>query len=127
MIIIISLNERLIWIFTKLYSCVGLLRECLVAVQIGSLLFSIRIVYSKREVKMKYKRKIIFFLVFTMCTYRSLYESLLSVTGVWCIDLMLATRERSLLRYRRISALQVYAEVPVFQLDRGQLVFHQGQ
>lgn len=64
---------------------------------------------------------------YTICIDRNLHESLRFITGVRCINLVLAARERSLLWYRRVPALQVYAEVPVFQLDRRQFVFHQGQ
>lgn len=57
----------------------------------------------------------------------SLHESLLSVTGVRCTDLVLSARERSLLWYRRVLTLQVYTKVSVFQLDRWQSVLYQGQ
>lgn len=53
--------------------------------------------------------------------------SLYFITGVWCINIVRPTCERSLLWYRRIPALQVYAKVPMFQLERRQSILHQGQ
>lgn len=97
MIIIISLNERLIGFSQSYIRVLAYFMNVLYPFKLVYYIAnsSIRIVYSEREVKTKCKR-----LGFTMYTYRSLHESLLSITGVWCTDFVLAARERSFLRYR---------------------------
>ena len=47
-------------------------------------------------------------------------------TGVWCVHLVLAARERPFLRNRRVPPLQVHAEIPGVPLDRRQSLLHQG-
>lgn len=107
---------------TKLYACFYLLRECFASVRIGFPLPRLLGLFIQKK-----KTYNVSYGTFFSSILHYLSLCFVTNTGVRCINLVRLTRERSLLWYRRVPTLQVYAEVPVFQLERRQFILHQRQ